>query len=92
MNRPIVGWVIDSSGPELSIKLKTGPIVQVPFRDDLRWGDPAFVLYDYERMRVRGVWSYAELVADDEVAEPCVHPLENPLAIDLDDLMGGSFS
>lgn len=76
--KPIPGWVIDDCGPELLIKLRTGPTVAVPLRDDLRWGDPAFVLYDYESRKVNRVWSYDELVADEGAVEILWHEFDNP--------------
>lgn len=58
---PIIGWVVDSRGPELLIRLKTGPTVSIPNRDDLAWGDPVRVCYDYENMRVRQVLSLNQI-------------------------------
>ena len=48
--RPITGWVSDITGSELEIRLKTGPVITIPRRPDLRWGDSVRVFYDYERM------------------------------------------
>jgi hypothetical protein len=50
--RPVMGWVSScKKGSELEIRLKTGPVITIPHRDDLRWGDSVRVFYDYERMR-----------------------------------------
>jgi hypothetical protein len=75
---PVRGWVIDDCGPELLIKLKSGPTVQVPNRDDMRWGDPAYVLYDYESHQVRTVLSHDQFIADEGAEEIVWHELDLP--------------
>lgn len=69
MYAAVPGWVIDSVGPELTIQLKTGPTFRIPKRPDLKWGDTAYVCYNYERMRPGQVLSLAQLQADPEMLE-----------------------
>jgi hypothetical protein len=68
-SRGVPGWVADSCGPELTIKLRTGPTFTIPRREDLRWGDSVLVCFDHERLRPGQVISLAEAHAVRDVAE-----------------------
>jgi len=76
--RPLAGWVIDDCGPETSIKLKTGPIIRVPHREDLRWGDPAYIFYDHESAHIRDVLSFDQIMEDAGSEEIPWHKFDTP--------------
>jgi hypothetical protein len=47
-------------------------------RDDLRYGDMAYVLWDYETQTVRDVLSYEQAVVDVGAADEPSYALEDP--------------
>lgn len=66
--RPIPSIVI-KCGAELTLRLESGGLVRVPEQKDLRLGDTAYVLYDYTRMVVHGVWTESEYHAPEDDGE-----------------------
>jgi hypothetical protein len=58
---PVVGWVSRINGPDLEIRLRTGPRFNIPRRDDLRWGESVRVFYDYDNMRPGQILSLEQL-------------------------------
>jgi hypothetical protein len=77
--RAIPAWVVGSKGPTLTIQLKTGPKIEINQRKDLKWGDTAYVLYDYEKMRPRHVWTVDQM-KDVKVEETQWQDIDNPWA------------
>ena len=57
--RPLRGVVIDRS-VKLVIRLSSGARVRVPRQKDLRLGDTCFILFDYTRLEVKGIWTEEE--------------------------------
>ncbi len=65
--------VVINSGAELTLRLESGGQVRVPRQKDLRLGDTAYVLYDYTRLIVHGIWTEDEYHAlEDDGEEPTV--------------------
>jgi len=66
---PVEGWVSRIQGPELKIRLRTGPTITVPRRDDLRWGESVRVFYNYDKMRPGQILSLEQLATMREQTE-----------------------
>ena len=75
---PVVGWVSNVRGPELEIRLQTGPRFTIPHREDLRWGDSVRVFYDYGKMKPGQVIPLDKLHEMSEVKEITWGPEDNP--------------
>lgn len=56
---PLEGVVIDR-GVNLMVRLSTGARVRIPRQSDLRLGDTCYILFDYTRLAVSGVWTEEE--------------------------------
>jgi len=76
--RAIPAYVVGSQGPMLTIKLKTGPTIAIPRRPDLKWGDTAYVLYDYKNMCPAEVWTIEQMKQGVDVVERHWDDIDNP--------------
>ena len=73
--------IVISRGAELVVRLTSGARVRIPRQKDLRLGDTVYVCYDYTQMVVREVFTEAEFLASDDVAD---EPVEWDCPDDLD--------